>query len=108
MSRGFKHIILGIIVAISIFTSLFSAVQYVSASKEPSNNLSSIEDGSEGYLVKARDGFVCVYYSGEDYPAVITEIPLENLREYDRELVISGFEVGSRDQLMLLLEDLGS
>ena len=108
MNRSFRHIILGIIFAISIFTSLFSAVQYVSAAKEPSNNLSSIEAQSDGYLVKACDGFVGVYYSGEDYPAVITDISLDNLRQYDRELVVSGLEAENREQLMMILEDLGS
>jgi len=108
MNRNLRHITLLAIVAISLFISLLSAVQYVSAAKEPSNNLSSIESQSDGYLLKDCNGFVGVYYSGEDYPAVITEISLDSLRQYDRELVISGFRVESREQLMSVLEDLGS
>lgn len=108
MSRSIRHTVLGAVVVASVAISIFSAAQVVSATRELSNNLSSIEAQPDGYVVRDCDGFVGVYYIGEDSPAVITEIPLENLREYDRELVISSFEVQSRDELMRILEDLGS
>lgn len=67
-------------------------------------------DGAEnGYMLREHEGHVAVYYAGFDkIPAVVTEIEIGHLPEADRKMLSEGLEVGTREELLLLLEDLGS
>lgn len=108
MSKRAKYVFL---TAVTVFTVAFASVAIVQITAESAavENLSGVQDDTGGYIVRDYGGYVGVYYnSGEEYPAIITEISLASLRQYDRELIETGFEVASRDELMLLLEDLGS
>lgn len=108
MSRKVKYILLAAATVLTI-TVAFAAIVQIAAESGAVSSLSEVQDDNQGYIVKEYEGFVGVYYNnGEDYPAIITEISLDNLRQYDRELIETGFEIGSRNELMQLLEDLGS
>jgi len=60
------------------------------------------------YLLRARDGLVAVY-EGENRrtPAEITGIDVTLLRRADRAMLEKGIPVRDREELLLLLEDLG-
>lgn len=103
-----KFIFLSIIIVLSLATASTAIVQIVAAEIRSASSLSEIELETEGYIIKACEGYVGVYYGNEEYPAIITEISLDNLREHDRQLVEKGIEVSNRDDLMQVLEDLGS
>ena len=66
-----------------------------------------IEDAE--YILRANDGYICVFAAGEaQAPITITDIELRSLREVDRAVIEQGMAVADRDELMSLLEDLGS
>ena len=59
------------------------------------------------YVLKDYEGYVSVFAPDEDpQPLQITSIPTESLRDRDRDMLRSGLTVGSREQLLMLLEDL--
>lgn len=68
------------------------------------------EPQATGILVLGSfDERVAVFDSGDlRNPLQITEIDLNTLRSGDRALIEAGMTVASREELMLLLEDLGS
>ena len=65
-------------------------------------------DGAQAeFVVRDYKGYVSVFAPGADpEPLQITAIPTESLRQSDRELLQGGLTVGSREQLLMLLEDL--
>ncbi len=66
-----------------------------------------IEDAE--YILRAGDGYICVFAAGEaQTPITVTNIELRSLREVDRQVIEQGMAVADRDELMSLLEDLGS
>ena len=62
----------------------------------------------EGYTLCAKNGCVAVLEPDSGGRPVITDIELATLREADRSLIESGLTVSSREELLSLLEDLGS
>lgn len=61
------------------------------------------------YVLGERDGNVAVFLSSDmDSPVTVTDISLANLRQADRAMISAGLLVGSENELMQLLEDLGS
>jgi hypothetical protein len=67
-------------------------------------------DGAgSGYVLRDLDGYIAVYFEGFDKaPAAVTDIELRQLPPADREALAEGMHVNSREELLLLLEDLGS
>lgn len=61
----------------------------------------------EGFTLCAKNGCVAVLDPDCGAP-VVTDIELGTLREADRRLVEDGLTVSSREELLALLEDLGS
>jgi len=109
MSKKAKYTFLGTVLALTICVASLAIVQIIAAESATVSTLSEIPNKNQGYLIRACGGYVGVYYSNdEDYPAIITEIPTENLRSYDRQLIETGLSVESREELMQILEDLGS
>ncbi len=64
------------------------------------------EQGAQ-YQLKACDGYVAVY-SGRSGKPMMTDIELSALGSADRAMIELGIPVADRQQLLLLLEDLGS
>ena len=61
------------------------------------------------YILRDYEGYVSVFASDADRrPLQVTGIEVAGLRRADQELLRGGITVGSQEQLLLLLEDLGS
>ena len=62
----------------------------------------------QGYVLGVSEGSVAVFAGGDlKTPLDVTDIELASLRETDRALISDGLRVESREELLLLLEDLG-
>jgi len=107
MTKKIRLAFAGFLAIAAIVTCAVVTVQIAAARGETIQTMSQVQE-DEGYLLKAYEGYVGVYYSGEDYPALITDISLDTLRAHDRELMEAGYQVANRDELMKVLEDLGS
>ena len=69
--------------------------------------LHSYDGAKAEFVLRDFEGYVSVFAPGTDpEPLQITAIPTESLRRSDRELLRGGLTVGSREQLLMLLEDL--
>ena len=69
--------------------------------------LQSYDGAKAEFVLKDYEGYVSVFAPGADpEPLQITGIQTESLRQNDRELIQGGLTVGSREQLLMLLEDL--
>ena len=60
------------------------------------------------YLVKEHNGMVAVFMSDEVSPVIETDIPVNGLRQTDRELMEQGVVLESYTEVLYLLEDFGS
>ena len=60
------------------------------------------------FVLREFEGRVAVYAPGRDIPLSVTAIEVGTLRERDRSLLRRGLAAESREELLMLLEDLGS
>ena len=68
----------------------------------------AIPDGTE-YILRDFEGRIGIFAPGSmKKPRDLTEIETKQLRESDRKMLQQGIPVSSRDELLGLLEDLGS
>ena len=93
-------------------TAAFCASYTVASLRTPAAHAAPKETAevstSARFALCARDGCVAVLDPALGEKAVVTDIELGTLREADRQLIEAGLPVGSRDELLSLLEDLGS
>lgn len=69
---------------------------------------SAIEESAQFFL-KSCDGFVAVYKGAKGRsPETVTAIEVSSLRSADRAMLARGIPVTDREELLALLEDLGS
>lgn len=77
--------------------------------EEPESVLVWPEDSSDAeFILREFDGCVAVFAAGERRPLTMTDIPVRGLREADRALLNAGLPCADRDEVLTLLEDLGS
>ena len=98
--------ILRVIVLVSLMAVAVTMVAFTAADfqKEPAA-------ASGAYVVADYGGSVAVFDRGDSTlsaPLQVTEIRLAGLRAADRAMIETGVPVSSREELMALLEDLGS
>lgn len=75
----------------------------------PRNSAAAETSGGGSFLLGERDGNIAVFRAEDpDTPVTITNIQLATLREADRRMISAGLMAGSEDELLMLLEDLGS
>lgn len=60
------------------------------------------------FVLKEYDGCVAVFAVGGHEPVTTTEIDVRTLREAERALLGAGLPAANRDEVLTLLEDLGS
>lgn len=61
------------------------------------------------YVLREYEGCVAVFSSvGDSSPVSLTDIEVDTLREADRQILSTGLAVADREELLTLLEDLGS
>lgn len=69
----------------------------------------SCSAGEAEYILMEHSGVIAVFMpAGGDEPVSLTDIPVDTLRSVDRELLREGIAVSDREELLTLLEDLGS
>ena len=78
------------------------------ASRAPTAAPSRRAESAGDYILLARDGCVAVIDPEVGGNAVVTDIELSTLRDTDRQMIEAGLKVSTRDELLSLLEDLGS
>ena len=61
-----------------------------------------------GYTIGEHEGLLAVFSSDSEEPLTVTDIELASLRQADRDMIDRGLSAQSREELLLLLEDLGS
>jgi len=62
----------------------------------------------DGYRLGEHEGRVAVYSQNGSVPITVTDIALSSLRQADREMLAKGLEAATQEELLSLLEDLGS
>ena len=60
------------------------------------------------FILREYNGCVAVFAAGGKKPLTMTEIAVRSLREADRALLNAGLPCTDRDEVLTLLEDLGS
>ena len=106
--RGFKLMLLGVIFTVAVVMGSAALAQIYEIRDYTVAHISEIADHPAGYLVRNADGYIGVYYQDGRRPVFITEIPVGTLGVHDREEVKQGIPVETRQELIQLLEDLGS
>ncbi len=93
------------VLAVLSATVCAAALRTPEAETQPPTD--KVSEAAEYYL---RDcgGFIAVYRGASSTPIDVTDIETATLNDTDAELIQSGIPVQSRNELLLLLEDLGS
>ena len=60
------------------------------------------------FVLREYDGCVAVFAVGESKPVTTPDINVRTLREADRALLSAGLPAADKDEVLTLLEDLGS
>lgn len=103
-----------IIAALSVCCAVLFGLLLWQIAKAPapdtSNAISSQQQSDQPlYLVRAqKNGVLAVYPYGSDTAAIVTDIRLSSLREYDQALMQRGFPLYSEQDLTSFLEDFDS
>ena len=72
-------------------------------------NRLTLREEEAAFLLRSRDGRIAVYEGGERRkPTLLTDIEISQLRQADRALLEKGIPAEDREQMLMLLEDLGS
>ena len=99
MRTGIRMILCTCLAAIAVTMAVFTLADF--SPEEPG--------GTQGYVLGVADGNVAVYGGGDmKRPVAVTDIELAGLREADRDLISQGLAVATQEELVALLEDLGS
>ena len=100
----------GFLVGGLAFCAMFSAGAAVGSVRgEQAAQVVSYDGAEAEYILRDYGGYVSVFEPGLDsMPLQVTAIEVSALRQTDHDMLRGGVSVGSREQLLLLLEDLGS
>lgn len=99
--------------ALTVVTALCAVSPFVAGAAMSSPGAAAPATSYDGaqaeYILRDYEGYVSVFASDADRkPLQVTGIEVAGLRRADQELLRGGITVGSQEQLLLLLEDLGS
>ena len=96
-----------VLAAASITAFLHLLGKGVAASGDKADTLTTAPD-TAAYIVGQWDGRVALFTKDfENRPALETDIDIQNLREYDRQLLSAGITVDSYEDVLRLIEDFG-
>lgn len=113
MRLKMKMTALALIATLAVYTALGAArslrpAVHDSVPTEIYARFSAREESAE-YFLKDCDGFVAVYEAAKSRaPETVTAIETASLRGADRAMIEKGIPVSDRQELLELLEDLGS
>jgi hypothetical protein len=106
-----KAAITGVLILTAAF-SAFRAVRSIQASAEKAPSISyqwTCAEEDAQFVLRDYEGYIGVFNSGsKKKPITVTNIEIGDLREADRAMIAAGIAVSDRDELLTLLEDLGS
>ena len=105
--KTLKLVSLGVIFLVAFILGSVALGQISATGQYLVEHMADIAD-HPGYWVTDIEGYLGVYYKGRGYPVFISNIPLATLRGQDRADVEQGISVETRQELIELLEDLGS
>lgn len=107
MKNKVKGFILGVMAAAAISSSVFA---FAGAGKTENTYSDSVPPGSENrYVLRDYEGYVAIFVENEPkLPMTVTDIQVSTLRELDRKMLVTGMKIDSHEELVMLLEDLGS
>ena len=99
MKIGIRIMICTVLIAVAVTMAAFTAADFRRANAERAS----------GYVLGEAGGSVAVY-AGDNLktPLRVTDIEVASLREADQALIAEGVPVGSREELLRILEDLGN
>lgn len=105
---------LGISVFLCVLALLFALSAFAQA--RPMKSSGGISSGrsdtvhAEGaYVLREQDGYITVYSEASGIQSIEkTDIDVETLRSVDRDMLEQGIVAKTKDDLLCLLEDLGS
>ena len=95
--------------ALSVTATVMSFMRVETANE----NLPRVEEKytsfqTAAYIVKEQNGYVAVFSSNPSQLLEITDIAVKNLPAADRNLLRTGITASSRNELLMLMEDLNS
>lgn len=100
----FKSVGTALLAVFAVICAHQAARTFPAAAK---TELQSYDGAKAEFVLRDYEGYVSVFAPGPDpEPLQITAIQTESLRQNDRDLIQGGLTVGSREQLLMLLEDL--
>ena len=103
MKIGIRMILCTVLAVVALAMAMFTLSGFTGRDDQPQ----ALSDPR--YVLGERDGSIAVFRSDDpDTPVTITNIQLATLREADRQMISAGLIAGSEDELLMLLEDLGS
>ncbi len=100
--------VVALLAAVTALTSAALALGAEDSVSEPPAESAPVETENASFVLREFEGRVAVFSPGRDMPLSVTGIELDTLRERDRELLFKGLAAGNREELLMLLEDLGS
>jgi hypothetical protein len=105
---AFKMGACGVLAALAVVMSASALSEIQPKSQSPSDSVQSVAD-SETYVLKEYEGYVGIYIKGETrLPITVTDIEVRTLPEADQNAIMDGLDVEGKENLMMILEDLGS
>ncbi|MDR0861363.1 MAG: hypothetical protein LBN30_01080 [Oscillospiraceae bacterium] len=106
-----RIIILSLVTAISLATAGFAALRVTSAPEARAAVAVEVEPTSSvgAYTLRPYNGKIAVFTGAFlDEPAILTDIEVWRLREYDRKLLERGIPAATYDDVLRLFEDFSS
>ncbi len=100
---------IGIRIIVCVFTAAIALTFVVFTFAGFNRDSELLPAEGEGYILGEKDGSVAIFSSADPDTALsITNIELAQLRQSDRSLLKAGIAANSEEELLQLLEDLGS
>ncbi|MGN1001559.1 MAG: BofC C-terminal domain-containing protein [Oscillospiraceae bacterium] len=99
MKTSIRLIVCVCLMAIAVTMVVFTMADFTPRDRQPQTE--------QGFVLGEYDGRLAIFGQGEE-PISVTEIELGGLRAADREKVREGIPVTTQEELVALLEDLGS
>ena len=101
----FRRLVTGALSVLAAFLAVRCAGEFHTEDNVPQ----SYDGARAAFVLRDYNGYVSVFaVKDPKEPLQVTDIRTQSLRDADRTLLQSGLTVGSRETLLLLLEDLGT
>lgn len=108
MSYKLKSLICGVLLLASVVLALGAFTGGDEAANATRASFVSEAEPAE-FILREHNGCIAIFLSGSDKsPISVTDIELKNLRKVDSDQIRAGLRVKTEQEVLELLEDLGS